>query len=106
MPARPPEFVTFLISELAEVGDFSASRFFGGWQLRAQGQQIAIVMGGTLFFIVKPALQIELKQSGSRPFSYSKSGKTIVVAKYMSAPEDVVDDLDLLRSWVRRLMTA
>lgn len=106
MPAPQPEFVTFLLSELAEVGDISASRFFGGWQLRAQDQQIAIVMKGTLFFRVEAALQIELELRGSKPFSYLKSGKATVVPKYMSAPDDVVDDLDLLRSWVRRVVTA
>lgn len=106
MAKDPPEFVTFLLGELSEVGTFTASRFFGGWQVRAQGRQIAIVMKGTLYLKVDSTLQKELERNGSTPFSYAKSGATTQVPKYMSAPDEALDDLDLLRTWVRRVMAA
>lgn len=82
----------------------TSRRFFGGWQLLSEGRQFAIVMNGTLFFRVEAALKKELEETGSRPFSYTKSGEQVTVSKYMSAPDDTLDDLDLLRNWVRRVI--
>lgn len=104
MPTPLPEFVTFLLSELAYLGDLTASRFFGGWQLRSENIQFAIVMKGTLYFRVEGDLRSELLELGCMPFSYGKSGKRVSVEKYMSAPEATLDDLDLLRSWARRVI--
>jgi DNA transformation protein len=101
-----PEFVTFLLTELGGLCDLTARRFFGGWQLRANNVQFAIVMSGTLFFRVEGELREILEEGGSRPFSYAKSGKQVSVSKYMSAPEGALDDLDLLKSWVRRVIAA
>jgi len=90
MPTPQPEFLTFLKTELAPIEDV----------------QFAIVMKGTLFFKVEGALHEALETTGSRPFSYTKSGKEVSVKKYMSAPEDTLDDLDLLRDWARRVIAA
>lgn len=106
MPKSQPEFVTFLLTELAGLCDLTACRFFGGWQLRADNTQFAIVMNGTLFFRVEGELRKILEEDGSRPFSYAKSGKQVSVSKYMSAPESALDDLDLLKAWVRRVIAA
>ncbi len=106
MPAPQPEFLTFLKTELAPIGTITVRRFFGGWQLRSEDVQFAIVMKGTLFFKVEGALHEALETTGSRPFSYTKSGKEVSVKKYMSAPEDTLDDLDLLRDWARRVIAA
>lgn len=106
MSKSQPEFVTFLLAEIRDVSDLTAHRFFGGWQLRAGSAQIAIVMNGTLFFRVEGELREALEEDGSRPFSYTKSGKQVSASKYMSAPECALDDLHLLRTWVRRVIAA
>ncbi|MBL4767510.1 MAG: TfoX/Sxy family protein [Rhodobacteraceae bacterium] len=106
MSKSQPEFVTFLHAELEGIADLMARRFFGGWQLRAGNAQFAIVMNGTLFFRVEGELRKILEEDGSRPFSYAESGKQVSVPKYMSAPEGALDDLDLLRAWVQRVIAA
>ena len=106
MATPQPDFLTFLTEELASIGDLTSHRFFGGWQLRSEDVQFAIVMKGTLFFKVEGSLQEELEATGSRPFSYTKSGEQVSVKKYMTAPEDALDDLDLLRNWTRRVIAA
>ena len=106
MAAPQPEFLTLLTEELASIGNVTSRRFFGGWQLRSEDVQFAIVMKGTLFFKVEGTLQEELETTGSRPFSYTKSGEQVSVKKYMTAPEDALDDMDLLRSWTRRVIAA
>jgi DNA transformation protein len=104
MTTVAPEFVSFLLSELGELGEISARRFFGGWQLRIGGTQIAIVMKGALYFRADEDLRRALERDGSKPFSYMKSGKQVFVTKYMSAPENAVDDMDLLRTWASRVI--
>lgn len=99
-------FLTFLTEELAPLGAITTHPFFGGWQLRSDNVQFAIVMKGTLFFKVDGALQEELETTGSRPFSYTKSGQQVSVKKYMTAPEETLDDLDNLRNWARRVIAA
>lgn len=106
MAGSHPEFLAFLLAELKPVGSLTPHRFFGGWQLRSDGVQFAIVMGGTLFFRVEGQLQSELQEAGSRPFAYTKAGREIVVRKYMAAPEEALDDLDQLREWARRVIAA
>lgn len=106
MAGSTPEFVAYLIDELSDQREVSARRFFGGWQLRSEDRQFAIFMNGTLFFKVEDTLSRELQRMGGRPFSYAKQGKQVLVAKYMSAPEGVLDDMDLLRVWVERVIAA
>jgi len=104
MAIPTPGFVTYIISELSGIFPVNACRFFGGWQLRSDNKQFAIVMGGTLFFRVDDALRDEMQKLGCRPFSYAKQGTQVLVPKYMSAPDGVLDELDLLRTWAARVI--
>jgi len=106
MAQARPELVEFLLSELQDITALSAKRFFGGWQILSEGRQFAIVMKGTVFFRVEGPLREDLQNLGSRPFSYTKQGSAVSVPKYMSAPEELFDDPDLLSHWVRRVLTA
>lgn len=106
MATAAPEFVTYLMSELSGIGPMTARRFFGGWQLRSDTSQFAIVMGGTLYFRVEGKLRDELQKLGCCPFSYAKQGTQVLVPKYMSAPDGVLDELDLLRAWTERVIAA
>lgn len=101
-----PELVEFLLSELRDIDAPTARRFFGGWQILSAGEQFAIVMKGTLFFRVEGPLREEMEELGCRPFSYTKQGRQMSVPKYMSAPEGLLDDPDLLNQWVRRVLAA
>lgn len=106
MAVSPPELVTFLMDELSEQNEITTRRFFGGWQLRSEDRQFAIIMNGTLFFRVEGALFEEMQHQGCRPFCYTKQGKQVSVPKYMSAPDGVLDELDQLKAWVGRVIAA
>ena len=103
MAAQPPDLVAELVSQLGGCAAVTVQRFFGGWQLRHAGQQFAIVMKGTLYFKVNDNLRGEMQRLGCRPFSYATAGGPILVPKYMSAPEDCLDDADVLLDWVQRV---
>lgn len=106
MAQARPELVEFLLSELDGMDALTARRFFGGWQILSAGRQFAIVMKGTLFFRVGGLLRDEMAALGCPPFSYTKHGAEVSVSKYMSAPEELFDDPDLLIHWVQRVLSA
>ncbi|AYG67635.1 MULTISPECIES: TfoX/Sxy family protein [unclassified Rhizobium] len=100
--ARKPDFVDFLEAEFNRLVKVETLRFFGGWQFRAAGKQFAILMRDVLYFIADPAMRAELEAAGSQPFSYHKDGRLVVVGRYFSAPDDVMDDIDKLHHWTAR----
>ncbi|MCF3638714.1 TfoX/Sxy family protein [Rhizobium sp. TRM95111] len=104
-PAKP-EIVAWLEGELAPLGGVSAKRFFGGWDLRQDGGQFAIVMEGTLYLKVNDDLRARLLGEGGRTFRYDKTQSTVTVAKYVSVPETVLDDPDTLRDLAREAIRA
>lgn len=101
---RRPDLVDFLEGGLTQLAEIETLRFFGGWQFRAAGKQFAVLMGDVLYFVADPAMRAELVALGSEPFSYHKGGRLVVVGRYLSAPDDVMDDIDRLLHWAARAM--
>jgi DNA transformation protein and related proteins len=89
---------------LSDFGSVEVRRFFGGWSLRHQGVQFAMVIGDQLYFSVEGALREELIALGSEPFTYGKDGRTTIVGKYQTAPLSCLEDPDELRQWVNRIV--
>jgi DNA transformation protein len=92
-----PELVAWLEGELTPLGGVTAKRFFGGWDLRQNGRQFAIVMKGTLYLKVTDELRKHLLAEGGTAFSYARTKSTVTVAKYISVPETVLDEPNALR---------
>lgn len=85
------DFAEHIADQLAELGDVTVHRFFGGWALRSGGEQFAIVMD-TVYFRVDDASRPVYEAAGSSPFTYQAAGHAVIVRKYYSAPADAVDD--------------
>lgn len=104
--ATPPEFVQHLYEQLASLGDVECRRFFGGWGFRCAGVQFAVVLRQTLYVVVDETLRRDLIDAGSEPFSYTKKTGPVTVERFYAAPEDCLDDPDVLRHWARRAIEA
>ena len=85
------------------MGTVDCKRFFGGWSLHLLGRQFACVIRDELYLVAEGAARDALIAAGSVPFTYDKSDRRIVVAKYQGAPPACLDDSELLCGWVRRL---
>lgn len=104
MAQARPEIVDWLEDVFAPLGRVSVGRLFGGWQFKADGRAFAVVLRDTLYFRVGPALQAALEAEGSAPFHYAKAGKTVTIARFMSAPEAAMDDEAVLIAWALRAL--
>jgi DNA transformation protein len=104
MPARRPEFVDYLADVFAPLGEIEVTRLFGGWAFKTGGRAFAFVSRSTLYFRPGPALRPELEAAGSRPFAYGKRTGQVIVTRFMSAPEQDLEDEDALRGWAMRVL--
>jgi TfoX/Sxy family transcriptional regulator of competence genes len=68
----------------------SLRRFFGGWSVIRDGQQLAIVMD-TVYARVSAAQREQWRAAGSRPFQYQAKDRTLVVEAYWSLPDGALD---------------
>ena len=80
----------------APLGDVAVDRLFGGWRYQLDGRAFAFFVGGALHFRVGPQLREVLEARGSRPFSYAKRNGRVMITRFMSAPDDDLEDEDAL----------
>ena len=84
---------------LANTGELTSSRFFGGVGIKQVDVQFAMCMGNTLYFVVDDSTRQNYKDLGSESFAYNTKKGLRLVQRYYSVPEEVLEDEDLLRSW-------
>jgi DNA transformation protein len=94
-----------ILDQLADIDGLVQRRFFGGWALRHVGRQVAIVMD-TLYLRVEDADRSAMIAAGSRPFTYRAAGRTVIVHRYYTVPDDALDDREALRALLRQAIDA
>ena len=94
MSAGSSEFVEFVKDQLAALRGVSAGRFFGGVRLAFEGTQFAMIMGGTLYFLVDDSTRPEYERMGGECFSFDTKNGRVDVRKYHAVPADVIEDQD------------
>ena len=92
MPTRPSEFATYVIDQLSSLADVRARPFFGGTGLTAASLQFAMIMEGTLYFVVDKHTRPAYERMGSSCFSYLTKNGRVQVRKYYSVPVEVIED--------------
>ena len=105
MSGKANEFVSHVLDLLELLGPVSARRMFGGYGIFLDGSMFALVAGDTLFLKVDDASRGEFEAAGLEPFRYMKKGKAYQMS-YHAAPEDALEDAELLREWARKAVDA
>jgi len=80
----------------------SDAAFFGGRAFKYHGQQFAWVIGSTLYLRVGDATRAEFEAAGATPFSYETKKGKVLVTKYYTAPEFLLDDPEQMLAWARK----
>jgi DNA transformation protein len=93
------EFADFVQDLLADLGEVSQGRFFGGISFKLFGTQFAMCMGGTLYFVVSDLTRPNYLAQNSEPFSYQTKKGRQLVRRYYQVPEDVLEDQETLLAW-------
>ena len=100
-----PEFVSFLLDQLASFDGVSARRMFGGHGLFRDGLMFALVADDTLYLKVDAENRPDFEAAGTAPFTYEREGREIALS-YHEAPPDVVEAADELGEWSRKAFEA
>lgn len=99
------EFVIHLLDLLEPLGPVRARRMFGGYGIYLDRMMFALVSDDTLYLKVDDDSRAEFEAAGLEPFRYTKKGKSYQMS-YHAAPEDALEDAELLRDWARMAVDA
>jgi DNA transformation protein len=101
MQGKKSPFVDHVVHELLEGIDGITSRaMFGGHGVYKDGIIFAIIVNDELYFKVDGSNKGEYESRGSHPFVYNQGGHAATTMSYWLVPDEVLDDPDLLASWV------
>lgn len=106
--ARDGDFVAYVQDCMAAtgMGPVQSERLFGGHGFRIDGEMFAVILRGTLFFVVDDQSRPRFEAAGMGPFTYARKSETRVVPRWYELPEDVLLDADDLRDWMRDALAA
>ena len=97
--ALDSSFKDYILSDvLAFLGNVRAKAMFGGYGIYWHDSFVALIADDELF--TKDNLELKAKYINldCHPFSYAKKDGVLAEMNYMSVPEEVMEDQDLLRA--------
>ena len=91
-------FLDYILDILLTYGNVKSRRIFGGHGIYASGIMFAIIINNEIYFKADNILAKKYKVLGSYPFSYKRDNK-IIALSYWIVPQEVLEDVDQLKSW-------
>ena len=105
MSAKASEFVTHVLDMLEPLGPVSARRMFGGYGIYLDRLMFALVADDMLYLKVDDETRDAFLAADLEAFRYSRKGKAYRMS-YHTAPEDALENAELLRDWARKAVDA
>ena len=99
--AVSPDFVAYVIEQLAQLTRVTSRRMFGGVGLYADGLFFALIASDALYFKVDDSNRSDDEQRGSRPFCPFPD-KPEMLMNYYDVPAELLDDAEELSKWARK----
>lgn len=106
MSQASPQFVDFIVDRLSGIDGIARTRFFGGTGLSAHATQFAMVMGGSLYFVVDKDTRPKYEKLGSTCFAYDTKARRVQVRKYFEVPIEIIEDQEALAALARESVLA
>lgn len=96
-----------LVEEMmdAAIGPITIKRMFSGLGLFRDGVMFALVIDDTLYLKTGLGNADRFAAAGLEPFAYDSKVRRVVTS-YARAPEDALEDADILRDWARDAIQA
>lgn len=89
-----------VVDRLRGFREVTVGRFFGGAGLMIDGVQVGFVMKASLYLRVDDVSRARYESLGASPFHYARAERTVTVARYYRAPDEIVDDPEQLSDWI------
>jgi DNA transformation protein and related proteins len=101
--ASSAAFVTFVVDQLADLGEVTPKKMFGGVGLYCDGVFFGIIARDTLYLKADDDTRSRFDAAGATPFRPfpDRTGKT----QYYSVPLDVLESAPELERWAREAVT-
>ena len=99
--ARHSEFITYLLEQLAPLGEVRARAMFGGFGIYCGERMFALVADDALYLKVDEVNRAEFEARGLLPFRYEMRGETKQM-NYWQPPVEAMDDREMLCEWARK----
>ncbi|WP_321335558.1 TfoX/Sxy family protein [Breoghania sp.] len=96
------QFRDYVLDQLAQLGPLDTKHLFGGLSVRCAGQHFGAILNGVFYLVADVQLRTELEELGGTPFSYARAERTIEVGRFISVPENVLEDIDTFLPFARR----
>ena len=98
---RPSEFVVHVVETLRLLGPVEPKAMFGGWGLYREGVFFALVADETLYLKCDDGNCAEFDALALAPFVYLSKVDERIVTSYRRAPDDALEDPEVMARWAR-----
>ena len=92
-------FIEYIMELLEPVTAIEGSKFFGGYGIKNNATQFAMIMGNSLYFVVDDHTRQKYEKFGMEPFSYATRKGQVKVRRYFELPEEILTDPEQLQQW-------
>ena len=99
--AKHSEFITYLLEQLAPLGEVRARAMFGGFGIYRGDRMFALVADDALYIKVDEVNRAEFEARGLLPFRYEMRGERKQM-NYWQPPTEAMDDREILCEWARK----
>jgi len=104
--SRPDEaYIEYLLEQLMPLGLVRARRMFGGYGLFLDGLMFGLVAAEELYLKVDEVNRPAYEARGLEPFSYTAKNRPVSLS-YYRAPEEALEDSELLSEWAGEAFAA
>lgn len=98
------QYLDYVVDQLGCIGEIVAKKMFGGIGLYYDEVFFGLISGDVLFFKVDDVNRPHYEAAGAEPFK--PYGDESFSMSYYAVPADVLEDVDKLREWARRAVSA
>ena len=104
---RQSEFHEYVVFDLmGHIPGITSRGMFGGYGIYFDGIFFGLIADDTLYFKVDETNQKDYEAEGSKPFHYSRKDKKAITMSYWEVPEKIMENSELLETWVLRSVDA
>jgi DNA transformation protein len=94
------EYINYVIEQLECIGTVISKKMFGGAGLYFEGIIFGLIADDVLYFKVDDSNRADYEEAGMVPFK--PFGDKSYAMQYYEVPVEVLEDPDILKSWINK----
>ncbi len=95
----------WLEEALAPLGEVKVRAMFGGYGVSLDGLAFGLIADDVLYLKCDGGTEARFEAAGLAAFTYDKGGQPVAM-RYRRAPDEAMDDADMMREWTELALSA